>query len=147
MNKMTEKLKSALFAAGKTAIEDFLGYEISDNEEKDVTNNRMGEALAQMPEEEFQKYWTKYVYQNYYFTFGNSDKFPYQNGWVVIKAENEEQARRLFKALYPGESEDDFLRCSFVYSQKAWETTTMYKTNSNLGYGCHCIITLKIEEP
>ncbi len=32
----------------------------------------------------------------YYFTFGSSDKFPFNNGYLIIKAENIRQAVSLF---------------------------------------------------
>lgn len=55
-----EELKSALFDAGQEAIEDFLGYEISPDEDKDVTDNRMNETWNQMPWEELSKFYKKY---------------------------------------------------------------------------------------
>lgn len=62
MNDKTkfEQLKTELFMDGQAAIEDFLGYEISPDEDKDVTDSRMDEAWAQMPWEELSKFYQKY---------------------------------------------------------------------------------------
>lgn len=55
-----EQLKSALFAAGMEAIDDFLGYAHPAEEDKDVTDRRMDEVWDQMPWEELEKYYTKH---------------------------------------------------------------------------------------
>lgn len=55
-----EKLKSRLFAAGHGAVEDFLGYGIQPIEDKDVIENRMDQAYAQMPPEEYNKFLERY---------------------------------------------------------------------------------------
>lgn len=55
-----ETLKQNLFMEGLEAIQDFLGYEIDPEEDKDVTDLRMDEVLEQMPDEEFDKFWRKY---------------------------------------------------------------------------------------
>lgn len=60
MNMMEEALKQALFMEGLEAIEDFLGYEIRQDEDKDVIDSRMDEVLSQMPEEEFEAFCNKY---------------------------------------------------------------------------------------
>ena len=54
-------LKKQLSLAGSEALEDFLGYGISDDEDKNVTDNRLDEAEAQMPDEEFERFYAKYV--------------------------------------------------------------------------------------
>ncbi len=55
-----EELKTALFNAGIEAIEDFLGYDVPEGEEKAVTDTRMDEVWLQMPWEELEKFYTKY---------------------------------------------------------------------------------------
>lgn len=55
-----EKLKAAVWNCGIEAIDDLLGYEHNVEEDADTTENRMDEALAQMPEEEVQKLFAKY---------------------------------------------------------------------------------------
>ncbi len=61
MTDKEEALKQALFMEGLEAIEDFLGYEINPEEDKDVTDLRMDEVLDQMPDEEFETFYNKYV--------------------------------------------------------------------------------------
>lgn len=61
MTDKEEALKQALFIEGLEAIEDFLGYEINPGEDKDVTDLRMDEVLDQMPDEEFEAFYNKYV--------------------------------------------------------------------------------------
>ena len=61
MTDKEEALKQALFMEGLEAIEDFLGYEINPEEDKDVTDLRMDEVLDQMPNEEFEAFYNKYV--------------------------------------------------------------------------------------
>lgn len=61
MTNKEEALKQALFMEGLEAIEDFLGYEINPEEDKDVTDLRMDEVLDQMPDEEFEAFYNKYV--------------------------------------------------------------------------------------
>lgn len=61
MTDKEEALKQALFMEGLEAIEDFLGYEINPEEDKDVTDLRMDEMLDQMPDEEFEAFYNKYV--------------------------------------------------------------------------------------
>lgn len=55
-----EQLKSALFMAGTDAIEDFLGYEIDPDEDKDVTDRRLDMVYEQMPEDVLNQYYAKY---------------------------------------------------------------------------------------
>lgn len=61
MTDKEEALKRALFMEGLEAIEDFLGYEINPEEDKDVIDLRMDEVLDQMPDEEFETFYNKYV--------------------------------------------------------------------------------------
>lgn len=51
MDERFERLKQELFICGIDAIEDFLGYEVGDHEEKDVIDRRMDEVYQQMPDE------------------------------------------------------------------------------------------------
>ena len=55
-----EELKRTLFMWGHKAIEDFLGYKYPNDEEKDITNNRMDEVYMQMPNEEFDAFCKKF---------------------------------------------------------------------------------------
>ena len=61
-----ESFKSVLFMHGHDAIEDFLGYEVAENEGKDVLDRRLDEAYRQMPDEEYQEFVKKYASIRYF---------------------------------------------------------------------------------
>lgn len=77
--------------------------------------------------------------KNYYFTFGTSPSFPYQNGWVLVQAPNRQAAIQIFSAYYPAKYEL-LVNCSFIYTEEEFKETIMYRDRENLGAGCHCII-------
>lgn len=60
MNKRFEELKSTLFNWGIDYIEEFLGFEVNPNWEKDTIDNAMDEVYEQMPEEELEKFYKKF---------------------------------------------------------------------------------------
>lgn len=60
MKSMYDALKHALFMEGSTAIEDFIGYDLPD-ESDDVTERRIEMAYEQMSDEEFKKFFVKYL--------------------------------------------------------------------------------------
>ncbi|MBE5917766.1 MAG: hypothetical protein E7273_13110 [Pseudobutyrivibrio ruminis] len=62
VTSVEEVLKTALFNAGREAIEDFLDYELSsDAYDKDVVDGMLDECIEQMPNEVFDNYFKKYV--------------------------------------------------------------------------------------
>ena len=56
----------------------------------------------------------------YYFTFGSSRSFPYQNTYIVIMAADFGDAVRAFRDKFP-DIHENCLNCSFWYDKKAWE--------------------------
>lgn len=60
IQEQNEKLKNALFMEGTEALDDFTGVNTA-NMEKDTIENLMDQVLDQMPDEEFQKFYDKYV--------------------------------------------------------------------------------------
>ena len=56
----------------------------------------------------------------YFFTFGSSDKFPFNNGYLIVKAENIRQAVSLFRAYFPDRT-DGVVNCSDYYTETCWE--------------------------
>lgn len=54
-------MKDNLFNEGYEAIRDFLGYDYNPEEGKDATENRLDQAYDQMPDEEYQKFFDKYI--------------------------------------------------------------------------------------
>lgn len=61
MDKRFEELKSELFMWGQDRIEEFLGYEIDSNWDKDTIDNALDEAYVQMPEEELEVFYQQYL--------------------------------------------------------------------------------------
>jgi len=55
----------------------------------------------------------------YYYTFGSSPDFPYQNGWVVVYAGSWEEAHRKFRARFP-DRHKGILNCAFFYEESRW---------------------------
>lgn len=60
MDKRFEELKEALFSWGTDYIEEFLGFEIDGDWEKDSIENAMDEVYEQMPEEELEVFYQKF---------------------------------------------------------------------------------------
>jgi len=58
---------------------------------------------------------------NFYFTFGSDKRFPYQNGYIVVVADNIKEAIQCFKKKYPNREGSDALNCSDYYSATQWE--------------------------
>lgn len=61
MDKRFEELKRELFNWGTDYIEEFLGYEIDYDWSKDTIDNAMDEAYEQMPEEELEVFYQKFL--------------------------------------------------------------------------------------
>ena len=55
----------------------------------------------------------------YYFTFGSSSQFPYQNGYIVVIAEDRHDAVTKYRVKYPDHTEDT-INCSEIYSEEEW---------------------------
>ena len=57
------------------------------------------------------------------FTFGCDEQFPYDfHEFVEIEAEDENEAREVFRAIWPPREGSSFLNCSMVYSESSWRT-------------------------
>ena len=61
MDRRFEELKSALFDWGIDYIEEFLGFEVDPDLEKDTIDNAMDEVYEQMPEEELEMFYEKFL--------------------------------------------------------------------------------------
>lgn len=56
--------------------------------------------------------------KNFYFTFGSDPKFPYgREDYVVVMANDRNEACRKFKEKYPNRPGSDFINCAFIYSE------------------------------
>ena len=58
---MNDIFIQSLFMNGHEAISNFLDYDYPENEDKDVTENRIRETIMQMPEEEYNNFFTQNV--------------------------------------------------------------------------------------
>lgn len=80
----------------------------------------------------------------YYFTYGTSESFPYQNGWTLVLANNIREAVTLFDLVHPRKS--DFVNCAGIYDETLFANTTIFKNGDNLGAGCHEVIELTVNK-
>lgn len=59
------------------------------------------------------------IEQEYYFTFGSSENFPYQNGYLIVMAESEYEAIEKFREIYPDKNKDT-VNCSDICLEAEW---------------------------
>lgn len=74
----------------------------------------------------------------YFFTFGTSEKFPYQGGWVEVHALSLKDAVEKFKASYPNRNKG-IVNCADCYDENSFIAQGFLETG-NLGAGCHTVI-------
>lgn len=55
----------------------------------------------------------------YFFTFGSSEMFPYQHGYVKVVGTSKDDAIAKFRSKYPDKSENT-VNCAFIYTDKEW---------------------------
>ena len=55
----------------------------------------------------------------FFFTFGSSNTFPYQNGYVKVIGESRDDAVAKFRKIYPDINENT-VNCAFIYTQEEW---------------------------
>lgn len=65
-NPMWEELKRELFMNGADAIDDFLGFTLPENTDKDTIEKELDEIKSQMPDDTQIKFYIKYVPNNSY---------------------------------------------------------------------------------
>ena len=59
--------------------------------------------------------------KDYFFTFGSSPQFPFSGGYLIVRAQNEHEAREKYKKHYPN-VHNNCLNCAFVYTEEEWAT-------------------------
>lgn len=77
------------------------------------------------------------IQRTYYYTFGTDPGFPFQNGWVEVKAASWPEAHKKFRALYP-DRRPNIINCAFFYEEERW--AEMDPPNNWPGYRCYGII-------
>ena len=55
----------------------------------------------------------------FYFTFGSWERFPYQDGYMIVIAENQSEAIAAFRKKYPDIVENT-INCSDYYTEDIW---------------------------
>lgn len=59
--------------------------------------------------------------EKFYFTFGSSKNFPYQNTYLVVVARNKSNAREGFRMKYPDRDPDYLcINCFDFYNEQTW---------------------------
>ncbi len=77
----------------------------------------------------------------FYFTYG-SEGMDFVGGWTEVDAPNYSTACELFSACH-AKSADGLINCAGIYSEREFAGTKMCQKGSNLGAGCHEVISLK----
>lgn len=68
--------------------------------------------------------------RKWYFTFGSDDGFPYQNTYLLVMAETENEAIEIFRSHFPDRHED-CVNCAFWYSEEQWHGSDNEKYYGN----------------
>ena len=67
------------------------------------------------------KAWVDKCYiKNFYFTFGSWERYPFQNGYIIVRAETVREAARKFMQRYPNPVDEEVVCCSDYYDEKVW---------------------------
>ena len=74
----------------------------------------------------------------FYYTFGLRPQFPYYRGWVVVIADNRDEADKKFRARFPDKNRDT-LNCSEIYTEERFSKTIVAQGNHPEEF-CHEVI-------
>ena len=85
----------------------------------DKQNEEMN--LTKKDAEKVKEWVNNYFIKPFYFTFGSYEGYPFQDGYIIVKAETIREAAEKFMQAYPNERNEDVLNCSDYYSPEAWE--------------------------
>lgn len=61
--------------------------------------------------------------KDFYFTFGSDPHFPYQNGYVIVKADDLQGAILKFCSKFPNRHVN-CMNCAFFYTEAQWKIIT-----------------------
>lgn len=73
----------------------------------------------------------------YFYTFGTDSQFPYQRGWVEVRAADWDEAHLKFSTRFP-DVHKNVLNCAFYYDERQFIESGM--TGGNMREFCHEII-------
>lgn len=83
----------------------------------------------------------------FYFTYGRSERFPYQGGWTEVEAPDQPAACTLFMMFHPNHAEDaGRMNYARVYTEEAFAATKMSGPGGNFGAFCRELIMVHREE-
>jgi len=58
---------------------------------------------------------------SYFYTFGSDPGFPYQNGWVEVRATSRNEADHKFRTRFPDRpGHEGTMNYSFCYTKERW---------------------------
>ena len=66
------------------------------------------------------------IMRNYYFAFGSDLDFPYQNTYLIVKADSKRKAIEKFRKEYPDRHKNTF-NCAFMYDENEWDRSDNQK--------------------
>lgn len=76
---------------------------------------------------------------HYFYTFGTDCGFPYQGGWVEVRAESRMEADKKFRTRFPDRpGRKGILNCAFCYTMEEWSRMDPEHTWKNPE--CHEVI-------
>lgn len=116
-------------------FEDYHGISYETNE--DNGNEAVcGDTFAHLESEEILNWKVIQTGKKFYYTFGSDEKFPLQNGWVVVVADNQKEADAIFRENFPDKpGHERSLNCSVSYTDEQW--AEMDPEHNWKGYKCH----------
>lgn len=97
----------------KSDVNTLYGEDLSngDSEELSICGASAGEFIRILPK----------PVPAFFFTFGSDEKFPYQYGYVIVRAESLDDAICKFRAKYPNRDPDsNTVNCAFYYTENEW---------------------------
>ena len=72
------------------------------------------------------------VLEKFYFTFGSSEIYPFQGGWVTIYAKDKREAIKAFMSKYPNRPGSDCFNASDCYQEEEFKSIELFNSG-NLG--------------
>lgn len=75
---------------------------------------------------------------NYYFTYGSWEGYPFDGGWTRVVASDQLQALAIFRAVHPDTPNGNFC-CAFHYDEKEFARTGMAETGNRGNFEHECI--------
>ena len=77
--------------------------------------------MTEEDSEEIKSWVDNYYLKNFYFTFGSWERYPFQNGYIIVRAETIREAAYKFMQWFPHPYDTDIVNCSDYYSQEDWK--------------------------